>query len=117
MNFVFKKKGEENVIPIKIVDYFQNKGVSTFSMLRECIKDVSIFKIIYVIIFPCLFLNTEINMIFFTLILSAIYIKTGVSLLLIIPILPFMLLHILFVAIFKKKKNIQIDRFFKRSIA
>lgn len=37
--------------------------------------------------------------------------------LLIIPILPFMLLHILFVAIFKKKKNIQIDRFFKRSIA
>ena len=80
MNFVFKKKGQENVIPIKIVDYFQNKDVSTFSMLRECIKDVSIFKIIYVIIFPCLFLNTEINMIFFTLILSAIYIKTGISL-------------------------------------
>ena len=87
MNFVFKKKGEENVIPITIVDYFQNKDVSTFSLLRECIKDVSILKIIYVIIFPSLILNTEINMIFFTLILSAIYIKTGVSLLLIIPIL------------------------------
>ena len=25
MNFVFKKKGQENVIPLKIVDYFQNK--------------------------------------------------------------------------------------------
>ena len=87
LNFVFKKKGEENVIPITIVDYFQNKDVSTFSLLRECIKSVSIFKKIYVIIFPCLILNTEINMIFFTLILSAIYIKTGVSLLLIIPIL------------------------------
>ena len=87
MNFVFKKKGEENVIPITIVDYFQNKDVSTFSLLRECIKKVTIFKLIYVIIFPSLILNTEINMIFFTLILSAIYIKTGVSLLLIIPIL------------------------------
>ena len=86
-NFIFKKKGQENVIPIKIVDYFQNKNVSTFSMLRECIKDVSIFKIIYVIIFPSLILNSEINMIFITLILSAIYIKTGISLLLIIPIL------------------------------
>ena len=87
MNFVFKKKGQENVIPIKIVEYFQDKDVSTFSFLRECIKGVSIFKIIYIIIFPSLILNTEINIIFFTLILSAIYIKTGVSLLLIIPIL------------------------------
>ena len=87
MNFVFKKKGEENVIPIKIVDYFQDKDVSTFSFLSQCIKGVSFFKIIYIIIFPSLLLNTEINIIFFTLILSAIYIKTGVSLLLIIPIL------------------------------
>jgi hypothetical protein len=87
MNFVFKKKGEDNVIPIKIVDYFQKKDVSTFSIMRECIKNVSILKIIYVIIFPSLILNTEINIIFFTLILSAIYIKTGVNLLLIIPIL------------------------------
>ena len=87
MNFVFKKKGQENVIPIKIVDYFQNKDVSTFSMLRECIQDVPFYRILYIIFFPSLILNTEINMIFFTLILSAIYIKTGVSLLLIIPIL------------------------------
>ena len=87
MNFVFKKKGEDNVIPIKIVDYFQKKDVSTFSMMRECNKNVSILKIIYVIIFPSLILNTEINIIFFTLILSAIYIRTGVNLLLIIPIL------------------------------
>ena len=87
MNFVFKKKGEENVIPIKIVDYFQDKDVSTFSFLSQCIKGVSFLKIIYIIIFPSLLLNTEINIIFFTLILSAIYIKTGVSLLLIIPIL------------------------------
>ena len=87
MNFVFKKKGEENIIPITIVEYFQDKDVSTFSFLSQCIKNVSIFKIIYIIIFHSLLLNTEINMIFFTLILSAIYIKTGVSLLLIIPIL------------------------------
>ena len=86
-NFVFKKKGEDNVIPIKIVDYFKKKDVSTFSMMRECNKNVSILKIIYVIIFPSLILNTEINIIFFTLILSAIYIKTGVNFLIIIPIL------------------------------
>ena len=87
INFVFKKKGDENAIPLHIVEYFQNKDVSTFSMIRERIGEVSIFKQILVAIFPSLILNTEINMIFFTLILSAIYIKVGVSLLLIIPIL------------------------------
>ena len=87
INFVFKKKGDENAIPLHIVEYFQNKDVSTFSMMRERIGEVSIFKQILVAIFPSLILNTEINMIFFTLILSAIYIKVGVSLLLIIPIL------------------------------
>ena len=87
MNFVFKKKGDENAIPLKIVEYFQNQGVSTFSMIYERIKVISFFKIILIGIFPSIILNTEINMIFFTLILSAIYIKTGVSLLLIIPIL------------------------------
>ena len=49
INFVFKKKGQENIIPHKIVEYFQNKDASTFSMLRECIKEVSIFKIMYII--------------------------------------------------------------------
>jgi hypothetical protein len=87
MNFVFKKKGDENAIPLKIVEYFQNKDVSTFSMIYERIREISIFNIIITGIFPSIILNTEINMIFFTLILSAIYIKTGVSLLLIIPIL------------------------------
>ena len=87
INFVFKKKGDENAIPLNIVEYFQNKDVSTFSMIRERIGEVSIFKQILIGIFPSILLNTEINMIFFTLILSAIYIKTGVSLLLIIPIL------------------------------
>ena len=87
MNFVFKKKGDENAIPLKIVEYFQNKDVSTFSMIYERIQEISIFNIIITGIFPSIILNTEINMIFFTLILSAIYIKTGVSLLLIIPIL------------------------------
>ena len=87
MNFVFRKRGDENAIPLKIVEYFQNKGVSTFSMIYERIQEVSMFKIILIAIFPTLFLNTEINIILFTLILSAIYIKTGVSLLLIIPIL------------------------------
>ena len=87
MNFVFKRKGEENIIPLKIVEYFQNKDTSTFSMIRERIKEVSIFKLILIGIFPSIILNTEINIIFFTLILSAIYIKVGVSLLLIIPIL------------------------------
>ena len=87
MNFVFKKKGDENAMPLKIVEYFQNKDVSTFSMIYERIKEISIFNIILIGIFPSIIFNTEINMIFFTLILSAIYIKTGVSLLLIIPIL------------------------------
>ena len=87
MNFVFRKRGDENAIPLKIVEYFQNKDVSTFSMIYGRIQEVSMFKIILIGIFPTLFLNTEINMILFTLILSAIYIKTGVSLLLIIPIL------------------------------
>ena len=87
INFVFKKKGDENAIPLEIVEYFQNKDVSTFSMIRERTGEVSIFKRILIVIFPSILLNTEINMIFLTLILSAIYIKTGVSLLLIIPIL------------------------------
>jgi hypothetical protein len=87
MNFVFKKKGDENAMPLKIVEYFQNKDVSTFSMIYERTQHVSLFKIILIAIFPSIILNTEINIIFFTLILSAIYIKTGVSLLLIIPIL------------------------------
>lgn len=87
MHFVFKKKGDENTIPLKIVEYFQNKDVSTFSMIYERIQEISIFNIIYIALIPSIIINTEINMIFFTLILSAIYIKTGVSLLLIIPIL------------------------------
>ena len=87
MNFVFKKKGEENIIPLKIVEYFQDKDASTFSMIGERIKEVSFFKLIIIGIFPSIILNTEINMIFFTLILSALYIKIGASLLLIIPIL------------------------------
>ena len=100
INFVFKKKGQENIIPHKIVEYFQNKDASTFSMLRECIKEVSIFKIIYIIIFPTLLFNSEINIIFFTLILSAIYIRTGVSLLLIIPILAIANINIILGNIF-----------------
>ena len=87
LNFVFKKKGDENAIPLKIVEYFQKEDASTFSMMRERFHEISIFKLFYVGIFPSIILNTEINMIFFTLILSAIYIRTGVSLLLIIPIL------------------------------
>ena len=100
MNFVFKKKGQENVIPLKIVDYFQNKNISTFSMLRECVKNVSIIKKIYIVIFPTLLLNPEINMIFFTLIFSAIYIKTGVNLMLIIPILAIANINIILGNIF-----------------
>ena len=100
MNFVFKKKGQENVIPLKIVDYFQNKNISTFSMLRECVKYVSIIKKIYIVIFPTLLLNPEINMIFFTLIFSAIYIKTGVNLMLIIPILAIANINIILGNIF-----------------
>jgi hypothetical protein len=69
-------------------------------MLRECIKEVSIFKIIYIIIFPTLLFNSEINIIFFTLILSAIYIRTGVSLLLIIPILAIANINIILGNIF-----------------
>ena len=87
INFVFKKKGDDSLIPLKIVEYFQNKNVSTFSMMYERIKEVSILNIIIIGIYETIILNTEINMIFFTLILSAIYIKTGVNLLLIIPIL------------------------------
>ena len=87
INFVFKKKGDENAIPLKIVEYFQNKNVSTFSMINERCKEVSIIKRILIALFPSILFNSEINIIFFTLILSAIYIKTGVSLLLIIPIL------------------------------
>ena len=87
MNFVFKKRGDDNAIPLKIVEYFQNKHASTFSMIRERFREISIFNLLYIGIFPSILFNTEINMIFLTLILSAIYIKTGVSLLLIIPIL------------------------------
>ena len=87
MHFVFKKKGDENAIPLKIVEYFQNKDASTFSMIRERTREISIFKLLYICIFQSILFNPEINMIFLTLILSAIYIKTGVSLLLVIPIL------------------------------
>ena len=56
-------------------------------MIRERTREISIFKLLYIGIFQSILFNPEINMIFLTLILSAIYIKTGVSLLLVIPIL------------------------------
>ena len=51
INFVFRKKGEESPIPLKIVEYFQNKNNSTFSMIYERIKEISIYKIILIGIF------------------------------------------------------------------
>ena len=88
--FVGKRLGEDEIIPQVVVDYFQDKNVSTTSFFKEVNRGVSKWEKFYVYVFSSHILNREINMLALSLILNICYIGTKIPL--------FFVFQILFVA-------------------
>ena len=85
--FVGKRIGEDEKIPQLVVDYFQEKNVSTASFFGEVNKKVSKWQKFYVYVFSTHILNREIIMLVLSLILSICYIGTKNPLFLVVQII------------------------------
>ena len=72
--FVLKKSEEDNKISQTIIDYFQDKDISSSSFFKEVNKDVSGWQKFYVGVFESTLLNREINIYIFTIILNVLFI-------------------------------------------
>ena len=84
--FVGKRIGDDEKIPQIVVDYFQEKNVSTTTFFREVNKGVSKWQKFYIYVFSSHVLNREIIMLVLSLILSICYIGTKNPLFLVIQI-------------------------------
>jgi hypothetical protein len=85
--FVGKRIGEDENISQVVVDYFQEKNISTASFFNEVNKGVSKWDKFYVYVFSTHILNREINMLVLSLILNICYFATRIPLFLIFQIL------------------------------
>ena len=85
--FVGKRIGDDENIPQLVVDYFQEKNVSTTSFFKEVNKSLSKWQKFYVYVFSSHILNREINMLGLSLILNIFYIGTKIPLFLVFQIL------------------------------
>ena len=74
--FVGKRIGEDEIVPQIVVDYFQEKNISTTKFFREVNRGLSKWKKFYVYVFYTHLLNREIIMLVLSLILNIFYIAT-----------------------------------------
>ena len=85
--FVGKRIGEDEKIPQLVVDYFQEKDVSTTKFFREVNKNVTLREKLWIYIFSTHLFNREIIMLVLSLILNIFYFATRNPLFLIVQVL------------------------------
>ena len=85
--FVGKRKGKDEKIPQKVVDYFQGKEVSNYKFFSEVNKGMSNWKKLYVIVVATHITNREIIALFISLILNICYLVTKMSIFFVVQIL------------------------------
>jgi inositol 1,4,5-triphosphate receptor type 3 len=71
--FVGKRIGEDEKIPQVVVDYFQEKNVSTMTFFKEVNRDLTKWQKFYIYVFSIHILNREIIMLVLSLILNIFY--------------------------------------------
>ena len=85
--FVLKKSGEDSKISQTIIDYFQDKDVSSSSFFKEVNKNVSGWQKFYIGLFESTLLNREINIYIFTIILNILFITIRSYLCIVVEVL------------------------------
>ena len=86
-NFIIRKKNENSIIPNLIVNYFKGESISSISITKEKNKNISNFKLFYVGLFDTIFLNRNVNFLFFTFIFNVLYILLKNNIFLSIPLI------------------------------
>ena len=86
-NFIIRKKNESSIIPNLIVNYFKGESISSISITKEKNKNISNFKLFYVGLFDTIFLNKNVNYLFFTFIFNVLYILLKNNIFLSIPLI------------------------------
>ena len=85
--FVLQTNGEDNKISQTIIDYFQDKDVSSSSFFKEVNKNVSGWQKFYVGLFESTLLNREINIYIWTIILNILFITIRSYLCIVVEVL------------------------------
>lgn len=89
-NFIFRKKGQSHSgnISQKIIEYFHpGNAMSTYSVINDKNKDITIFQALYVGAIDCIIFNREICTLLYSIILVGAYLISQIELFLVISTL------------------------------